>query len=151
MAEIPHKVNSLTINNINVISESFDPRTFGYISPIGSLFIDTNGNIYKKFGVNNIDWELISPKNVVKLISVNYSALRDDSILLINTNSSDLIITLPQIGFKSILNIKKISNNNKIIINPFSSELIDGKSQLILTQNNSNVNLVSNGTNWYIL
>ncbi len=152
MAEKPYKVNSLTINNIDVINASFDPKVFGYIANTSSLLIDnTTGYIYRKYSTNNLDWELIYPKNIAKIISVNYNILRDDSILLVNTTSGNLILTLPVPGLKINVNIKKIVSINKITINPNSLELIDGDASLIISNKNSNVSLVSNGTNWYIL
>jgi hypothetical protein len=36
MAEISHKVNSLSVSNINIINKPEDPRIFGYSSSIGS-------------------------------------------------------------------------------------------------------------------
>lgn len=152
MAEKPHKVNSLTINNIDIINIAFDPRVFGYSAALSSLLVDnTSGYIYRKFSTFDTDWELIYPKNVTKNISTNYSILRDDSILIVNTTSGDITLTLPLPSLKTSLNIKKIVNVNKITINPNASELIDGDINLIITKENSNVSLVSNGTNWYIL
>lgn len=152
MAEKPHKVNSLTINNIDVINTAFDPRIFGYSASISSLLIDNlNGYIYRKHSTSNTDWELIYPKNISKTISVNYSILRDDSILLVDSTPGNLTLTLPPPGLKTTVNIKKIASVNKITINPNSTELIDGDTNLILTKINSNVVLVSNGNNWYIL
>lgn len=152
MAEKPYKVNSLTINNIDIINASFDPRIAGYSANLSSLFLDNlTGYIYRKYSTLDTDWELIYPKNIIKNISTNYSILRDDSILLVDTTSSDLTLTLPQPSFKSFINIKKIINTNKITINPNSTELIDGDSNLIITKINSNVTLTSDGINWYIL
>jgi hypothetical protein len=153
MAEKPHKVNSLTVNNIDIINVAFDPRVFGYSAILSSLLVDnTNGYIYRKYSsINDTDWELIYPKNITKNISTNYSILRDDSILIVNTTSGDITLTLPLPSLKTSLNIKKIVNVNKITINPNASELIDGDINLIITKENSNVSLVSNGTNWYIL
>lgn len=152
MAEKPHKVNSLTINNIDIINIAFDPRVFGYSATLSSLLVDnTSGYIYRKFSTLDTDWELIYPKNITKNISTNYSILRDDSILIVNTTSGDITLTLPLPSLKTSLNIKKIVNINKITINPNASELIDGDINLIITKENSNVSLVSNGTNWYIL
>lgn len=152
MAEKPHKVNSLTINNIDIINTSFDPRIAGYSANLSSLFLDNlTGYIYRKYSTLDTDWELIYPKNIIKNISTNYSILRDDSILLVDTTLGNITLTLPQPSFKSFIDIKKIVNTNKITINPNSTELIDGDSNLIITKINSNVTLTSDGTNWYIL
>ena len=152
MAEKPHKVNSLTINNIDLINSETDPRTLGYSASVSSLLIDNStGYIYRKFSSLNTSWELIYPKNITKNISADYSILRDDSVLLVDSTSGNLTLTLPSPSLKISLNIKKIVSINKITINPNASELIDGDINLILTKINSNVSLVSDGTNWYIL
>lgn len=151
MPEIPFKVNSLTINNIDIIVIDYDPRIFGYDAKINSLLIDNNGYIFRKFGSLNLQWEKIYPYNTTKTLFVNYNIQRDDSILLIDSTSSDINLLLPPVGNKAHLSIKKISKFNKVIINTNSSELIDGNLNLILTSINSSVTLNSDGNNWYIL
>ena len=108
MAEKPHKVNSLTINNIDLINSEADPRILGYLAPVSSLLIDNStGYIYRKFSSSNTSWELIYPKNITKTISSNYNILRDDSVILVDSTSGNLTLTLPSPSLKISLNIKK--------------------------------------------
>ena len=53
MAEVSHKVNSLSISNINLTNKPEDPRIFGSSGSVGSLYFRDNGEIYQKFSSEN--------------------------------------------------------------------------------------------------
>ena len=130
MAEIPFGVNSLKISNINILNKTSDPRIVGDSSPVNSVYYRDNGEIYFKFNTGNTDWELIHPKET-KDITANYTILRTNSNLIVNTTSSNITLTLPDVStlYKSKeYYFKKTSGNNSLIINPHSGQTIDGES-----------------------
>ena len=89
----------------------------------------------------------------VKNLSAN-DTLGDDSIVLVDTSSANILLTLPYAGNMSGRNfkIKKLSSFNKLSIYG-GSNLIDSTSVLELTTSGNNypyVSLASDGRQWYI-
>lgn len=53
--------NGLSFNDdVAVLSGSIDPSLVGQAAVVGSLFIASTGYLYQKFGVNDVDWQVIS-------------------------------------------------------------------------------------------
>lgn len=74
--------------------------------------------------------------------------------ILANAISNAITVNLPAASTRTnlIYRIKKIDlTTNKITIVPNGSETIDGGANLILQFQNSCVDIVSNGTSWYII
>ena len=149
MSEIPYKVNSLQISNISIINKSEDPRIFGYSSLISSLYFRNNGEVYQKFDTGDMDWELVHPREV-KNITSNYSILRTNSNLTIDSTSGNIVLSLPDVTnlYKGKeFYFKKISTYNIVTINPFSGQTIDGNSSATLTDLNESLVLIYVDTN----
>lgn len=153
MAEIAFKIKKLKINNIEFITGTANPNISGLDAPVNSIFFnEINGYHFRKFNTLNTDWEQTYPKNTARSVSASGNILRDDNILLVNSTSGNITLTLPDPSFNSTVTVKKTVNLNKIIINPFLTELIDGSSSSLEIKNiNTSVILTSDGTNWYII
>ena len=79
------------------------------------------------------------------------TTLVNGSIVLANTVSNDITITLPSAaGFGSEITIKKISNSNKLYINTVSNQTIDDNSNLTILFKNTSISLISDNSNWFI-
>lgn len=149
MPEIAHKVNQLAVNNIEIINKSEDPRIFGFSSQISSLYFRNNGEVYQKFNTGNTDWELIFPKEV-KNITADYTILRTNSNLTIDSTSGNIVLDLPDVStlYKGKeFYFKKTVSANIVTINPFSGQTIDGNSSATLTDLNESLILIYVDTN----
>ena len=76
-----------------------------------------------------------------------------DNVILVNTSGGPVTITLPTPTNGRVLKVKDSTGNagtNNITIVPFASELIDGASSKVINLNYGSVNLVSDGTNWFL-
>ena len=81
------------------------------------------------------------------------SGSRPDYILLCNYAGA-ITITLPVPSMARIIKIKDASGNagtNNITISHHASETIDGASTFIITNNFESIDVVSDGTNWFIM
>jgi hypothetical protein len=94
---------------------------------------------------------LIAPRNLVS-ISSNYSVLTTDAILLVDTTSGTVTVTLPSpTSLKGYMfSIKKIVAANSLIINTVSGN-IDGGSSATVTVNNVSLDFITDGTNYFIV
>lgn len=78
----------------------------------------------------------------------------NQSMVLCDCTSGSITITLPDatLFLDKIYNIKKIdTTGNSIVVNPVNSQTIDGDLQKIISNPYSNMSIISNGQNWYIL
>lgn len=79
--------------------------------------------------------------------------LSDNSVVMIDTSSDNLMVTLPYAGNVRgrQYTLKKISNSNQATIEG-GGNLIDQYSTFILTSgNNGSLKVISNGFQWYVL
>jgi len=85
---------------------------------------------------------------------VNNSTAGTDSTILVNAASGAITITLPAAAVKAnyFYRIKKIDSSvNAVTVKPNGSETIDGSTTMVIAFQYSCMDLVSNGSNWYII
>jgi hypothetical protein len=84
--------------------------------------------------------------------TANYTAA-DDAVILTDATSATITISLPAASTATgrMYIIKKITAANSVIIDPNGSELLDGATTQTLTTTNQRMNIISNGTAWYII
>ena len=116
----------------------------------------TWGTILNNFlsAAHNSDGTL---KNSVTVTTqtTSYTILITDRIILGNANGGAIILTLPTaVGNAGCLySIKKIdssANTVTIATNP-NTQTIDGNTTIVLSAQYSSIDIVSDGSNWYIL
>jgi len=74
--------------------------------------------------------------NIAKKTS-DYTADRDDSLILVDTSSGDITISLDDVNnFDGPITIKKISASNTVTIDPYSTQTIDGDATVTMMDNN---------------
>ena len=94
-----------------------------------------------------------SSSSKVTTVTANYNAA-DDSVILINDSSGNIIISLPATANCSgrQYTFKKISSgNNEIIIQPNGSETIDGSGNLYMYVKHDSVKITNDGSNWWVI
>ena len=96
---------------------------------------------------------IISYNNAVA-ISDDYSLDRASTILLADSLTKDIVLTLPSAsgykGHKYL--IKKIDNSvYTVTVNVSGSDKIDGTSSFVINTQWDSLNIFSNGSNWIII
>jgi len=76
-----------------------------------------------------------------------------DNAILVDTSGGAVVLTLPAPTNGRVLKVKDVAGSaatNNITINPHSGETIDGGSSLVIADNWGSVDLISDGTDWYL-
>jgi hypothetical protein len=69
-----------------------------------------------------------------------YSVKRTDNVLLVDTTSNAVTVTLPDAsGRRDPLTITRIAGTNTLTVDTFDTDTIDGQNSITLTANNSSV------------
>lgn len=87
----------------------------------------------------------------VRTVIADTTADTDDDVILCDASAGVVTVNLYQSALAvSTIKIKKIDSSvNDVVIVPYGAETIDGNSSLILAVQNAQVELTSNGANWY--
>lgn len=96
---------------------------------------------------------LVNPIATVEIVSTITadSILNGETVVLANTTSNNITITLPDATSGKKNYIKKIVGINDLTIVTNDAGLIEGNINMIITDQNASVTLVSDGINWYII
>ena len=101
-------------------------------------------------------------KHKITRIATNYALLDTDDTILADVSAADLTINLMQAiavwdastskGQVFTVKLELTSGSNKVIIDPNSSELIDGSATLeLIGPNKVFASFVSDGSNWHVI
>lgn len=124
----------------------------------GNIIFDINNDGTSEARMTSDGLEVQNGIDINGSHTVNYQTVSSDttlsgnSIVLINTTSGNVNITLPYAGNVDgrLYKIKKISALNNIVLS--SDNLIDTSSSHIFTSGNTTgIEVISNGSQWYIL
>ena len=91
---------------------------------------------------------------VVPVTAASYTATATSgtTIVLCNTTSNSVTVNLPTaVGNTAIYEIKKTATANSMILDPFSTETIDGSATITIVVGNESLTLVSDNTNWKVI
>jgi len=70
-------------------------------------------------------------------VTDDYSADRDDAVVLVDTTSKSITISLDDVNnFDNPITIKKIHASNTVTIDPYSTQTVDGSATISMTENN---------------
>lgn len=90
-----------------------------------------------------------SSEVIVRNIIGDDTASEDDDVILADTTSGDVMITLPDPAtIAKRMTFKKLADANALVINGNGNN-IDGSATIEIYNINNSVTLVSNGTEWY--
>lgn len=85
--------------------------------------------------------------------TTSFTVSAAENIFVCDATSAQIDVTLPNPGLETRrIDIKKIdASANKVVINPFASETIDGNANFEITAQYTSITVVNDGTNWYII
>ena len=97
----------------------------------------------------NIFKKLITPK--VTSVSTDYTIVENDGVILADTTSASLVVTLPDVSasLNKRLWVKNISTN-VLSVETLGTEKIDNASSQSLIQDET-LTMISDASNWWIL
>ena len=98
-------------------------------------------------------WETLNRTNVASITNT-YTVTTNDCVLLANSTSSEFTITLPVAASNTGLRIyiKKVDNSaNAITIDANGSETIDGELVQYINAAPNCMEIICDGSNWYII
>jgi len=85
-------------NDVAIFSSFIDPSSgSGETAPEGSLFLRTNGELFQKFGPNDVDWRLVSSQGAsVKVTSTDTtSGFLNDKLIVTSAFTKSVIPNVP--------------------------------------------------------
>jgi hypothetical protein len=91
---------------------------------------------------------------IVPITAASYTATATSgtTIVLCNTTSNSITVNLPTAaGNTAIYEIKKTAAANSMILDPASTETIDGNATITVVVENESLTLVSDNTNWKVI
>lgn len=129
-------VSNLEKETWNGKAEAIHPHT---ISEVADLEDELNKRAFER----------ISVKKKIE----SYTLSLNDNTILVDSSSKDIVLTLPSTSLAKgkIYKIKKISNENIVMINSDSIETIDGELSYIIEYKYQSIELVCDGIEWYVM
>jgi len=108
------------------------------------------------FTVGDFLWPavLINTPTVTKtsVLTYNATATLNTQIILCDTSTNNVTVNLPTaVGNTAIYEIKKTAAANSMILDPASTETIDGSTTITVVVENESLTLVSDNTNWKVI
>lgn len=156
--EIAFRINELLIKNKKFKICENEPLIFGAAAEEGTIGFFEN-RIYRKFGNNDTDWEIIFPERI-RTISSDQNLTNSDNIILIDASNNPITINLIQ-GSATYLSkkftFKVLDASNSITIQAFSGDSIENNTfvslnsihetlELVLIENNKWIKILTNNS-----
>lgn len=90
------RVEKLSLEDQTLIATGAnDPTTgAGYNAPVGSLFLRTNGSVYKKIGPNDVDWVELGTQSAAPVFGTDFTYVYDGNVYTNPTTVFFPIVTL---------------------------------------------------------
>jgi hypothetical protein len=151
------ETDGISLNNLSeIISGSFNPHLIGQVASAGSMFLQTNGDTWKKYGPSIFDWVLEGTSSVIqpplKTITITDNYLVEVDVKIICTNhyyDDGIVVTLDASNYySSPITIKNLSGNPVFIVSNFGR--VDGKKGYTLSNKYESVVLEPYGDSWII-
>ncbi len=91
--------------------------------------------------------------SVIQTESGNYTIVEGNAIILVDASGGEVIITMPDVSLtNNYINIKKIDTTiNRVLIVTPGAETIDGDTEVDITAAYESLQIVSNGSNWFVI
>lgn len=123
-------------------------------APVYPVDVAGDVNITGQYRVNGVPISAGSSYPSVTTQTATYLALASDNVILSNATSGAMLVNLPaasaQIG--QTYNIKKIdASANTVTITPNGPDLIDGAGSVVMNIQYQSYQIVSDGTNWWVI
>ncbi len=111
-------------------------------------------SIEQNEGQEDFKWITISRSRTVVNVTNNYSIDSDDYLVLADASANNITILLPSAAEanENEIHIKKIDTTiNSITLQTQNGELIDGITSYSIYDSYVTINVISNGTAWYLI
>jgi len=157
------EVDAIVIGElVGIVAGVDDPTISGQTAPLGSLYLRTNGDIFKKAGAGNIDWEVLEATTQTLTstneykghvnVAVNYNAT-DKVIILVDSTAQAVTISLPDAAtyLNKIFHVKWKAGNNLVSISAQAGQNIDGDQVHIMGDLYDSLEFISDGSDWFIV
>jgi hypothetical protein len=99
-------------------------------------------------------WDDLYAQSAIKKVTANYACNLKDQAVIVDASSGAVTITLPEVGVcpGKHYTIKKIDAINNVTIVPYkNTQLIDGATSQVITIQYIGVDIMSDGTYWWIV
>ncbi len=135
-----------TLTNSVISSSTIDNATIGGTTPAAGTFTDLSVS-----GDLTVAGSIIANMTITGTEkTADYTLTADDEIILVNTASGPVTVTLPaaagNAGRTYVVVLK--TAGNPLTISPDGAETINGGSALVLDRSHQAIRLVSDGTGW---
>ncbi len=133
----------------------------------GDVYYRDSSGIFKRLGIGSTgqaltvssglpSWNTVASTTLATATkTTNYTVTTTDAVILADATSGNVTITLPaasgSTGYRFY--IKRVDNTttNSVTITPNGGDVIDGFNGISVVSQYDSYELVSNGTNWYII
>jgi hypothetical protein len=142
-----------TANNIVKISGSSTIEDSGVPIESGVVAGTYNKVTVDKYGRATSGSNVSLTLNIVSK-TADYTLTSLDDVVLVTCSGSDITVALPAAASNTgkLFNIKKLDSTiYSLIINPNLSETIDGETTISILDQYNSLQIISNGTSWFIL
>ncbi len=156
----------LYITRSDLVRKAFATYNDDGTGATGDIYYRDASGDYTKLGVGSIDqvltvasgipaWEDAKTGFIDSVITaIEHILAADDATILADASTSAINVTLPPANTKKDVSyrIKKIdSSMNAVTVVPNGADLIDGNPNMVISYRNSALDIVSNGSSWYII
>lgn len=87
----------------------------------------------------------------VRSESSDYVIVDGDAIIIVDTSGGDVDITLPDVTMmNNYINVKNLGDQ-KVFLETPGGETIDGQSNFEIAGENESIQVISDGSNWFII
>lgn len=131
---------------LNLATESVSAATSANPNFI-AVIPDINGDLYTIDSLGNKTRLTFSSNPGVK--TGNYTANPSDTLILVNSTSGVVTITLNRVTSRNAVTVKRIAGSNAVVINDAASATIDGATTLTLTALYDRATLVAGLAEWH--
>lgn len=146
--ENPHRVTAEQIGNTDAIWNANKLQNFNI------AFAEPEDGQVLQWNASEEEWTPTTPVNAYTTKTADYTVLVTDRYILCNATAGELTVYLPEAANAAgrIIVIKKIdTTSNYVVVQAEAGEEIDGGNLQELTSPYTTVNLLSDGSNWWVM
>lgn len=137
-----------------------DPVDFDFVIGAGHTLIVKDGWTISAGGSVTVETGAAvctisnSPNASISTKTVDYTMVRADDIIKVDASSANVTITLPDAttAFIQRYDVKAIAlAGNSLTIDTVGSQTVDGDPTIVVTVVNSNITMIPDGANWWVI
>lgn len=138
-------ISDLAIADLDIVSSSL-------VTPTVPLPTGSGWELFQSYASHNKIYYVWVRGSSALTVSTRYLMTGQEGPLLVDASAGPLMITLPTLTSTNRVTVKKIDASvNTVTINTPGVELIDGQATQLISTTYVTLQLVNNGTNWFIV